>query len=72
MNLELKMKLTNVADRLLIVIIKIAIVLVMVPGCIAGDAQHSPGAVQYTNIMMSPFKGPSTAPVVITVFSDFQ
>ena len=66
------MKLTNVADRLLIAIIIIASVLVMVPGCIAGNTQQSPGVAQETSLSMSPFKGPSTAPVVITVFSDFQ
>jgi len=71
-NLELKMTLTNVADRFLIVIIIIASVLVMTPGCIAGVTQQSPGVTQDTSLSMSPFKGPSTAPVVITVFSDFQ
>ena len=46
--------------------------LVKAPGCIAGGTQNSAGAPKYASQNMSPFKGPSTAPVVITVFSDFQ
>jgi protein-disulfide isomerase len=47
-------------------------VLVNTPDCIAGGAQYSPGPAQYSSLSISPFKGPPTAPVVITVFSDFQ
>ena len=72
MNLELKMKLKNMTAGLALVIIIIAGVLVSAPGGNAGGAQHSSGAYQYKVLNMSPFKGPSTAPVVITVFSDFQ
>jgi len=57
---------------LALVIIIIAGVLVSAPGGNAGGAQQSSGAVKYTDLKMSPFKGPSTAPVVITLFSDFQ
>jgi hypothetical protein len=66
------MKLKNMKAGLALVIIIITGVLVNAPDCIAGGTQPSDGAVQYMNIVMSPFKGPSTAPVVITVFSDFQ
>jgi hypothetical protein len=47
-------------------------VLVSASGGVAGGAQISNTAAQNSNLEMSPFKGPSTAPVVITVFSDFQ
>lgn len=66
------MKLKNMTAGLALVIINIAGVLVNTPGGIAGGPQHSPGAVKYTNLNMSPFKGSPTAPVVITLFSDFQ
>ena len=66
------MKLKNMTAGLALVIIIIAGVLVSAPGGIAGGAQQSSGAVKYTDLKMSPFKGPSTAPVVITLFSDFQ
>ena len=66
------MKLKNMVGRLLLLIIIITGLITNAPGCNAGSAQHSPGAVQYTDLNMSPFKGPSTAPVVITLFSDFQ
>ena len=66
------MKLKNMAGRLLLLIIIITGLITNAPGCIAGSGQHSPGVVQYTNLEMSPFKGPPTAPVVITLFSDFQ
>lgn len=71
-NLELKMKLKIMAAGFALAIIIVTGVLVNAPVCIAGGAQYSPGSAQYTNLSMSPFKGPSTAPVVITVFSDFQ
>ena len=66
------MKPKNMTAGLALVMIIIAGVLVSAPDCIAGAAQSSPGAVQYTDLSLSPFKGPSTAPVVITLFSDFQ
>jgi hypothetical protein len=66
------MKLKTMAACFALAIIIVTGVLVKVPDCIAGDTQYSPGSAQYTNLNMSPFKGPSTAPVVITVFSDFQ
>ena len=66
------MKLKDMTAGLALVIIIFAGVLANAPGGMAGGLQHSPGAVQYTSLEMSPFKGPSTAPVVITVFSDFQ
>jgi hypothetical protein len=71
-NLELKMKFKKMAAGFAFAIIIITGVLVNAPDCIAGGTQTSDDAVQYMNIVMSPFKGPSTAPVVITVFSDFQ
>ena len=52
--------------------IAVALLFFNASGCLAGGAQTSTTAVQHTNLEMSPFKGPSTAPVVITVFSDFQ
>ena len=55
-----------------LVIMIIAGVLVNASGCIAGGAQEAAATVQNQNLEVSPFKGPSTAPVVITVFSDFQ
>ena len=66
------MKLKNMTAGLALVIIIFAGVLANAPGGMAGGLQHSPAAVQNPNLNMSPFKGPSTAPVVITVFSDFQ
>ena len=66
------MKLKNMTAGIALAIIIIAGVLANAPGGIAGSEQHSSGAVQYTDLGMSPFKGPSTAPVVITLFSDFQ
>jgi hypothetical protein len=66
------MKLKNMMTWLTLVIIFFAGVLTNTPGGIAGGASHSPDAVQHADLSMSPFKGPSTAPVVITVFSDFQ
>jgi protein-disulfide isomerase len=66
------MKFKNMTAGFAFAIIIIAGVLVNAPGFIAGGAQYSPGSAQYTSLSMSPFKGPSTAPVVITVFSDFQ
>ncbi|MGD9073152.1 MAG: hypothetical protein PVI69_15430 [Desulfobacterales bacterium] len=71
-DLVLKMKLKNMTAGLALVILIIAGVLVNAPDCIAGGTQASGGAVQFMNVMVSPFKGPSTAPVVITLFSDFQ
>jgi hypothetical protein len=71
-NLELKMKLKTLAAGFTLAIITVTGVLMNLPDCIAGDAQYSPGSAQYTSLSVSPFKGPSTAPVVITVFSDFQ
>ena len=59
------------ADGILFFMI-VALLFINTSGCLAGGAQTSTTAVQHTNIEMSPFKGPSTAPVVITVFSDFQ
>jgi len=41
-------------------------------GCLAGSAQEAAAAVHNANLQMSSHKGSSTAPVVITVFSDFQ
>ena len=66
------MKLKNMTTGLALIMIIIAGVLANAPACLAGGAQQSPAAVPNTNQVMSPFKGPSTAPVVITVFSDFQ
>ena len=66
------MKLKNMTAGIALAIIIIAGVLANAPGGIAGSAQYSPGSAQYTSLNMSPFKGPSTAPVVITLFSDFQ
>ena len=71
-DLVLKMKLKNMTAGLALVILIIAGVLVNAPDCIAGGTRYSPGAAQNTGLIMSPFKGPSTAPVVITLFSDFQ
>jgi hypothetical protein len=71
-NVELKMTPKNMAAGFALVIMIIAGVLVSASGCIAGGAQEAAAAVQNPNLEMSPFKGPSTAPVVITVFSDFQ
>jgi hypothetical protein len=66
------MKHKNMTAGLLLVIMIFADVLVSASGCVAGGAQISTTSGQNTNLEMSPFKGPSTAPVVITVFSDFQ
>ena len=66
------MKLKTMAAGFALAIIIVTGVLVKAPGGIAGGAQQSSGAVKYTDLKMSPFKGPSTAPVVITLFSDFQ
>jgi hypothetical protein len=66
------MKLKNVTAGIALAIIIIAGVLVSASGCIAGGAQEAAAAVQNPNLNMSPFKGPPTARVVITVFSDFQ
>jgi hypothetical protein len=66
------MKLKTTAANFALAITIVMGVLVNSPGCIAGSAQHSPGSAQYPSLSISPFKGPSTAPVVITVFSDFQ
>ena len=66
------MKFKNMTTGLLLFIIIIAGVLVSASGGVAGGAQISTTAAQNSNLEMSPFKGPSTAPVVITVFSDFQ
>ena len=52
--------------------IAVALLFLNASGCLAGGAQEAAAAVQNPNVEMSPFKGPSTAPVVITVFSDFQ
>ena len=65
------MKLKTMAANFALAIIIITGVLLRAP-VIAGGAQYSPGSGQYANLNMSPFKGPSKAPVVITVFSDFQ
>ena len=70
--MEFKMTLKTMAAGFALVIMIIAGVLVKASGCIAGGAQEAAAAVQNPNLEMSPFKGPSTAPVVITVFSDFQ
>ena len=70
--LELKMKLKTMATIFALAIIIATGVCVNTPDCIAAGAQYSPGPSQYTSLSMSPFKGPSTAPVVITLFSDFQ
>ena len=66
------MKHQNMTAGLLLVIMIIAGVFVSASGGVAGGAQISTTAAQNLNLEMSPFKGPSTAPVVITVFSDFQ
>jgi hypothetical protein len=66
------MKFKNMTTGPLLFIIIIAGVLVSASGGVAGGAQISSTAVLNSNLEMSPFKGPSTAPVVITVFSDFQ
>jgi hypothetical protein len=71
-NVELKMKFKTMAAGFALATIIATAVLVNAPGCNAGGAQYSPGAVQNTGLSMSPFKGPPTARVVITVFSDFQ
>jgi hypothetical protein len=52
--------------------IAVALLFLNASGCLAGSVQISATAVQKPNLEVSPFKGPSTAPVVITVFSDFQ
>jgi len=61
----------NMTAGLALVILIIAGVYVNMPICLAGGVQGA-SAAQNSNLEMSPFKGPSTAPVVITVFSDFQ
>lgn len=66
------MKLKNMAAGFALGIIILTGMPMKVPGGIAGGAQNSAGAAKYASLNMSPFKGPSTAPVVITVFSDFQ
>ena len=66
------MKFKNMTSGLPLVVVIIALLFLNASGCLAGGAQQSPAAVSNTNQVMSPFKGPSTAPVVITVFSDFQ
>ncbi len=67
------MKHRGMTAGFLLVIMIIAGVLVSASGGIAGEWQIATvTAGQNTNLEMSPFKGPSTAPVVITVFSDFQ
>jgi hypothetical protein len=71
-NLEFKMKLKTTAAGFALFIIILTGMHVKVPGCIAGGAQNSAGAAKYASQSISPFKGPPTAPVVITVFSDFQ
>jgi len=71
-NLERKMKLKSKAASFALAIIIVTGVLVNTPGCIAGGAQNSAGAAKYASLSISPFKGPPKAPVVITVFSDFQ
>jgi hypothetical protein len=71
-NLELYMKHQNMTAGLLLVIMIITGVLVNTSDCIAGNAPYSPGTAQNTDLSISPFKGPPTARVVITVFSDFQ
>jgi protein-disulfide isomerase len=66
------MKLKNMMTWLALVIIFFAGVLANAPSGIAEGAPHPSDAVQHTDLSISPFKGPSTAPVVITLFSDFQ
>jgi protein-disulfide isomerase len=66
------MKFKNMTTGLLLFIIIIAGVLVSASGGVAGGAQISTTSAQNSKLELSPFKGPSTAPVVITVFSDFQ
>ena len=66
------MKRKNMTAGIALAIIIVTGVLVNTPDCIAGGAQYSPGSAQYSSLSISPFKGPSKAPVVITVFSDFQ
>ena len=66
------MKLKNMTTGLALVIIFFAGVLANALGGIAGGAPHPADAVQRTDLSISPFKGPPTAPVVITLFSDFQ
>jgi len=66
------MKFKNMTAGLLLFIIIIAGVLVSASGGVACGAQISTTVAQNSNLEMSPFKGPSKAPVVITVFSDFQ
>ena len=66
------MKHQNMTAGLLLVIMIIAGVFVSASGGVAGGAQISTTSAQNSKLELSPFKGPSTAPVVITVFSDFQ
>ena len=66
------MILKNITAGLAFVMLIVAGVLGNVPGCHAGSTRFSPVAAQDNDLMMSPFKGPPTARVVITVFSDFQ
>jgi hypothetical protein len=66
------MKLKNMTTGLALVIIFFEGVLANAPACIAGGARYSSSDVKFADLSLSPFKGPSTAPVVITVFSDFQ
>ena len=66
------MKLKTTEANFALAIIIVTGVLVSASGCIAGGAQEAAAAVQNPNLNMSPFKGPPTARVVITVFSDFQ
>jgi len=66
------MKRKNMTAGIGLAIIIVTGVLVNTSDCIAGNAPYSPGTAQNTDLSMSPFKGQSTAPVVITVFSDFQ
>ena len=66
------MKRKNMTAGIGLAIIIVTGVLVNTSDCIAGNAPYSPGNAQNTDLSMSPFKGQSTAPVVITVFSDFQ
>ena len=66
------MKLKYLASAGILFFIAVALLLSNASGCLAGGAQDAASASQNPNLEMSPFKGPSTAPVVITVFSDFQ
>ena len=65
------MKHKHMATGGILFFIAAALLLLNASGCLAGGAQDAVAA-QNPNLEMSPFKGPSTAPVVITVFSDFQ